>query len=377
LKKKEMTRELAKNTLSQINTPSNIPDNDVTTEQYEGTDFDDADPNHSLHPSRTGAKKLRRPDHNEIERKRRETQRDRIDELRQVLPGVSTSSRLSTVNVVIRAKEYIESLKKRVNELEGILAHYHPDIFKHSGKFFLNTSILPFESDGAVNPNSSSRALLAPKISAHPNIQPPNPPLSTQISFAQQLQSTDPSRDQGDEHKSSKKGKTDEQSPAVPIEEEEFLKKKIASFFHSQRASSTTIPGKLSSVPQTGRTAPGWGGASGLLTIAEVASSSDEHSKQDLSWRQNFFERRDSSLLFTSSSGEVFWNKRDSNSGSVGIMYPLEHNMHSDIRCGKCQRGLDNLIMIDCEKCKTWYHLRCVKIPPESIPLVWKCLECK
>jgi hypothetical protein len=363
-----MTRELANNTLSQINTPSNIPDNDVTAEQYEGTDFDDADPNESSHPSRTGAKKQRRPDHNEIERKRRETQRDRIDELRQVLPGVSNSSRLSTVNVVIRAKEYIESLKKRVNELEGILAHYHPDIFKHSGKFFLNTSITPFETGGAVKPSSPSRALLAPKVSIHPNIQPLA--ITPQISFTQQP--TDPSRDQGDGIKSSKKAKTDEQSFSVPIEEEELLKKKIASFFHSQRAST----GKVSSVPQT-RSAPGWGGASGLLTIAEVASSSDEHSKQDLTWKQNFFERRDSSLLFTSSSGEVFWNKRDSNSGSVGIIYPLEHTMHSDIRCGKCQRGLDNLIMIDCEKCKTWYHLRCVKIPPESIPLVWKCLECK
>ena len=381
-----MTKELAKSTLSQINTPSTEfeDDNNDGVEQKEYTDPEDLSPEALANTSASGAKKHRRPDHNEIERKRRETQRDRIIELRQVLPGVSASSRLSTVNIVIRAKEYIESLKRRISELEGILAHYHPEIFKYSGKIFLNTSIPPLEQVEALSagaPGSPYRSKLAPKAPIYPSLPSfgPLPPLQTlQKSHHTPAHLADSEEVHEDGKKPPKKVKIEEPENIPPNEEK--LKKQIAGYFRSQNASSTTTPAPLSKKSLTyqhGRGNDSWGEGSGLFTIAEVASSSDEHFKlQDANWKQNFFDRRDSSLLFTSSSGEVFWNKRDSTSGSMGIMFPLEQTMHSDIRCGKCQRGVDNLIMIDCEKCKTWYHLRCVKIPPESVPLVWKCLEC-
>jgi hypothetical protein len=381
-----MTKELAKSTLSQTNTPSHEfeDDNNDGVEQKEYFDPEDLSPEALANTPASGVKKHRRPDHNEIERKRRETQRDRLIELRQVLPGVSASSRLSTVNIIIRAKEYIESLKRRISELEGILAHYHPEIFKYSGKIFLNTSIPPLEQVetlSAAVPGSPYMSKLAPKSPIYPSLPSFGPLPSFQIlqkSHQMPAQTTGSEGVHEDANKPLKKVKIEEPEN-IPLDEE-ALKKRISGYFRSQIASSTTTPAPLSKKSltyQLGRGNDGWVEGSGLFTIAEVASSSDEHFKQqDLYWKQNFFDRRDSSLLFTSSSGEVFWNKRDHTSGSIGTMFPLEQTMHAEIRCGKCQRGLDNLIMIDCEKCKTWYHLRCVNIPPESIPLVWKCLEC-
>ena len=250
LQKKKMTKELAKNTLSQTNTPpfeSEI-DNKDDLDRREDSNPEDTDLDLSSNTPASGAKKHRRPDHNEIERKRRETQRDRIDELRQVLPGVSSSSRLSTVNVVIRAKEYIESLRKRVNELEGILAHYHPEIFKHTGKIFLNTSISPIDSGDSLPisaPGSPYRNKLAPKAPTYPTLPSfsSTPPLqSPQQPRHTPVQSTESEGGYEDGDKPTKIVKIEGPTNISPIEEE-ALKKRIVGFFRSQKTpSSTTLP---------------------------------------------------------------------------------------------------------------------------------------
>lgn len=72
------------------------------------------------------------------------------------------------------------------------------------------------------------------------------------------------------------------------------------------------------------------------------------------------------------------FGKRDSIqnffSGTIPSMF--DDGRTREICCSKCQRGVDNLVMIDCDRCHGWYHVRCVGIDPVFIPLQWSCGEC-
>lgn len=320
--------------------------------------------------------KRRRSDHNEIERRRREIQRDRIEELRMVLPGSSSSSRLSTVNIVVRAKEYIEALRSRVADLESILAHYHPERLK----------ITQQQQSGLGTGRAVAAKPLAPKVpeAAHPAIIVAPRPFVPLPSFTiqqpklpiQQLSQSQPQPKSVPERKKS-----------LTPTEEEHLKRKILDYFRSQRLLSTQS--HISAQRPADVVTPPFEliQENGLHAIAEAITASSETSSKrdsgnsfnkssDSELRDRFINRRKSSLLFSSGSG-VFWNHRASSfTPELGSMFPIEESLHLDIRCEKCQRGIDNLIMIDCEKCKLWYHLRCVNISPEAIPLTWTCPEC-
>ena len=385
-------------------------DNSAVPKEVTAEDVVDADESSSTtstqqHPSNASPSssyplqaKRRRSDHNEIERRRREVQRDRIDELRMVLPGSSSVSRLSTVNIVIRAKEYIEGLRNRVAELEAILAHYHPEHMKIQQQH--QHAMMGSRPMGASKP-------LAPKNTAESSWMPqgsfPPPggyypqPSATSATAATAASAYHPSHKQHQQQQHQPISK----KPTLSRTEEEILKRKILDYFRSQRPSVVAASLQLKPQPQqqqqqqqpqlnTQSASPPLhpGQEDGLLAIAEAVTTASEASSKrdsdesrntysDAELRNEFSNRRHSSLLFSSGNG-VFWNKRDSSHSTPGLgsMFPVEESLHMDIRCGKCQRGIDNLIMIDCEKCKTWYHLRCVNVAPEAIPLTWKCAEC-
>jgi len=46
-------------------------------------------------------------------------------------------------------------------------------------------------------------------------------------------------------------------------------------------------------------------------------------------------------------------------------------------KCQKCNGGVDNLVMVDCGTCLGWFHIRCVGIDAQQIPIFWDCSECR
>ena len=63
----------------------------------------------------------RRAQHNEMEKKRREHQRVRLDELRACIPGIE-SSKASMIHIIVKAREYIQYLQSKLVEAERLLA---------------------------------------------------------------------------------------------------------------------------------------------------------------------------------------------------------------------------------------------------------------
>jgi len=91
--------------------------------------------------------------------------------------------------------------------------------------------------------------------------------------------------------------------------------------------------------------------------------------------------RRESSLIMPiGREDRAFFGKRDSGFQSF-LSAPLPDVLGElgqlDIRCGKCAEGINSLVMIDCDSCQGWYHIRCIGIEFESIPAQWTCGECR
>ena len=89
--------------------------------------------------------------------------------------------------------------------------------------------------------------------------------------------------------------------------------------------------------------------------------------------------RRGSSLLMPVEGETVMFQKRDSLSALFSGLLPdfidssaLNGN---EINCHKCQRGMCNMIMIDCDRCHKWYHIKCAHIDSDSIPTNWNCCQ--
>ena len=89
--------------------------------------------------------------------------------------------------------------------------------------------------------------------------------------------------------------------------------------------------------------------------------------------------QRKSSLIFPTGDSNLLFGQRDSLQQLFAGIMPslLEDTNQFDIRCVKCAGGINNLIMIDCDKCHEWYHIRCVGINTSAIPSNWLCPECR
>lgn len=93
---------------------------------------------------------------------------------------------------------------------------------------------------------------------------------------------------------------------------------------------------------------------------------------------QPIMPRRKSSLIFPTGDQNLLFGQRDSLQALFAGIMPslLEDTSQFDIKCQKCAGGINNLIMIDCDRCHGWYHIRCVGINTSTIPSSWICSEC-
>ena len=89
-------------------------------------------------------------------------------------------------------------------------------------------------------------------------------------------------------------------------------------------------------------------------------------------------QRRDSAMLLPTNDPNTFlFGKRDSlQNFFAGPLPSFDETIKNEFCCTKCRRGVENLIMVDCDTCHSWYHIRCVGIDPNHIPLHWQCNEC-
>jgi len=94
--------------------------------------------------------------------------------------------------------------------------------------------------------------------------------------------------------------------------------------------------------------------------------------------RTGSIKRRDSAMLLPTNDPNTFlFGKRDSlQNFFAGPLPSFDEATKNDFSCTKCRRGVENLIMIVCDSCHSWYHIRCVDIDPNHIPLQWQCNEC-
>ncbi|PJF18396.1 hypothetical protein PSACC_01775 [Paramicrosporidium saccamoebae] len=236
--------------------------------------------------SMSGPRK-RRENHNEIEKKRRDQQRLRLEELRESIPRLQ-AERPSAVNIIMEAINYIRELNERVTQLDAFIVGM-----------------------GKVPPAQVQRYVTVPD-------QPHTMPGDVLFSY---LQTKNPL--------------------AYGMQADKG--------FNAGRAGSGDENTNLFDPDQYQYQATG----------------------QAL--------RRDSAMLLPTKDPKTFlFGKRDSIQNLfTGSMPAIFHeNAMADIQCSTCYRGVDNLIMIDCDGCHHWYHIRCVGIESHSIPLQWKCVKC-
>ncbi len=91
--------------------------------------------------------------------------------------------------------------------------------------------------------------------------------------------------------------------------------------------------------------------------------------------------RRDSALLLPTADPNLFlYGHRDSMQNLFAAPLPFimqqQDQKEADLKCAKCHCGINNLIMIDCDRCHIWYHIRCIGLDPERIPVHWTCSSC-
>lgn len=231
----------------------------------------------------------RRENHNEIEKKRRDLQRLRLEELRQQIPKLA-SDRPSAVTIISEATSYVRELQMRVTQL---------DTFIHNA--------------GLTSPAQQPLFISAPS-------EPHTMPGDALFSFLQA--NNQPS----------------------------FTNTLVANSGSTDSSPKKILPSK-----------------DGLL---EIAPRPGNH---------HHITRRDSSLLLPTNDPNTFlFGKRDSMqnlfSGSIPFIFEDAHA--SEVNCRVCLRGVENLIMIDCDSCHNWFHIRCVGIESNVIPLQWKCSSC-
>lgn len=100
-------------------------------------------------------------------------------------------------------------------------------------------------------------------------------------------------------------------------------------------------------------------------------------SPSELSLGSNSSGRKSSLLFPTHDSSGIIKAERDSLHNLFSGLFPsFMEDSFTDIRCDKCHGGIQNLIMIDCDVCHAWYHIRCVGIATNGIPAAWTCKEC-
>lgn len=276
----------------------------------------------------------RRISHNEVERRRRENQRERLEELRRVLPNMR-DCKSSMVSTITRAREYIQQLQTRIGDLEKMLAltqaqsytpaamppqHHHHQMYLQSAGLHMTPQMLP-------------NMAMKNQYTGHP-IYPT--PIQQQLMYQQQQPQL-------------KLAPVSAPLPQPPV-------KKVRQgepCLNGVTEDKEPVNSSISNVPKR---------TSNNFTPPTTSSS----------------EQRSSLLLPTADPGLFLYGQRDnmSNMFAAPLAYILrQQNRPEDhvLSCGKCSEGIIGQIMIDCDACHDWFHIKCTGLDPERIPIHWTC----
>lgn len=313
-----------------------------------------------------GAKKsrTRRPNHNEIERMRRNSQRQRFEELRQLLPNLQ-GERATSVAIINGAISYIKDVQNRLAYMENIL-----NAVNMTSPASLQSNISKMGGvDMFGNPYLTSGVSPPPPISSYDPFSPPSGKKIKKVSYIK-----------------------------VPTKPELFDTENILSYIQRSNAPIISNQSSPNMIPSPDNL---FGSSSNLLL--------DEHLNERPKLRKSSFvpairrrnsstsssdafsdgstgtgmKRRESSLLLPTSDPKTYlFGKRDSMqtlfSGSLPMFFDDgDESLSSGGKCQKCGSGVDNLVMVDCGTCLGWFHIRCVGIDAQQIPIFWDCAECR
>lgn len=293
------------------------------------------------------ARKRIRDNHNELERVRRNNQKAQLEALRMALPFQDMDEKASMVSIFIRAREYIVMLEQRIIELQGGAQQEYPPVN-------MMPAPLPKLPLQMTSPLHMAHEMSMPQI--------PNSP-----SY----------------------GRAREYS----INSDHVQVHHGVSFYNPgfmNNGSTSSIEMSALITPMTSPIPKAPSPPNEPLVNADILRNfvSDSILKNGAAHRlsaeeenmilRNFRERRVSSLLMPMESDTVMIQKRDSLSALFSGLLPdfidsSVINSGDEIKCHKCQRGMCNMIMIDCDRCHKWYHIKCAGIDSDAIPTSWNC----
>ena len=280
------------------------------------------------------AKKVRK-NHNEFERKRRDLQRLRLEELRQSVPGLDTKA--SMVAVLTGARQYIADLCARNKMLET--AVMGPRAVPLAGDRWRALQGLRMESQSpgtapqgpGTAPQGPGVAPRGPRMAVPPLL--PATALATRNSSDGVLMRSVQPRVTPEPAKLFRQGRSEVLDALPPVfgfsqgeaRRPNVLSSKIQDSFYTSR-------------PRTG---------SGVLLPTEDPQT-------------------------------FYFGHRDGMQSMEAVPLPLilDQSSPAYVQCVGCKRGVDGLVMIDCDMCRRWYHIRCVGIDSTSIPVSWACPAC-
>lgn len=289
----------------------------------------------------------------------------RLEELRRAVPGLD--SKASMVAILTGAREYIDELRARCGEggAGGAGSGGGHSLVSSMGERLQGRPGIP---QLLIHPPAGQPALyslpysLPPHIQAqqqqhhhqqHPgNMAPPStlPPLVRKIST-----DTDGTT-AGDDAGAFRKGRAEVVDSLPPVSA--GLEPESSVFAPAQQRSQSPL-GPTPQYPNQARPS--------LLTA--VIQDAFYHNRA----------RKDSGLLLPTDVPDTFYyGHRDSMQTLMPVPLPmiLDQRSSAYISCIKCSRGVSGLVMIDCDACRKWFHIRCVGIDATSIPVKWSCAEC-
>lgn len=279
-----------------------------------------------------------RDNHNELERARRTNQKAQLEALRMALPFQDMDEKASMVSIFVRAREYIGMLEQKIIELQG------------------GTSTSPL-----------------PQIEEYPvELKLPSPQVNKSAGVNNRVSGRPRENSVNPDHIQIHHG--------VPFYNPGFMGNfRNSSIDVSALVSPTSSPLHHSYSP-----------SNDALLNAEILRSfiADNYMKNGVKHRlsseeednfmKSFRERRVSSLLMSLEADTVMVQKRDSLSALFSGLLPdfidsSVINSGDEIKCHVCREGMCNMIMIDCDRCHRWYHIKCAKIDSDAIPTNWNC----
>lgn len=317
--------------------------------------------NEKQHHQNQPTRKRIRDNHNEMERARRNQQKAHLEALRVALPFQDMDEKASMVSIFIRAREYIGMLEQRIVELqsasgtvpsEGMTSYFNQMASSMSPRPPAVQLPLVFQQPASYSPqHQQPQAPSSPSYIRERNlsVNPDHIQIHHGIPFYNPgfLNSTN---SQSNIDTLITPNSSPIRKPSSPLSDRNF----DSSMVNADLLRSFVSDSYLKS-----------GGVKRL-------SAQDEDE-----FLRTFYERRSSTLLMPMNNHSVMVQKRDSLSALFSGLLPdiVESSTlnSNDIKCAKCQKGMCNMIMIDCDKCHKWYHIKCAQIDSNSIPTFWNC----